>query len=104
MKDEREYLDALTPVNVSTPQTYDWQAQGPVRRAALRDHDGRLLGHVWTDDLAAAGFLDEEAAGADGVRAGALMWAILRDAYAAGTPASALLDPALYAPDYVLAL
>lgn len=89
------------PVVVSTPSTYSSDAQGPVRRAGLYDGD-ILLGHVWTDDQQAAGFLDNEDAGRAGVRAEALVWTILRNAAQAGRPAGEVLDPALYAPTYQL--
>jgi hypothetical protein len=97
------WADDPQPVVVATPATYSAQAQGPVRRAELHDAEtDSLLGHVWTDDQAAAGFLDEESAGAAGVRAGADVWGILRDAHQAGRPAAEVLDPALYAPAYRL--
>ncbi|MER5420341.1 hypothetical protein [Streptosporangium roseum] len=89
--------DALSARVVSTPDTYSSQAEGLIRQAALRDNSGLLLGWVWTDDRQAAGFLPDEAAGPAGRRAGADVWAIHRDVYQEGRPASDLLDPALYA-------
>lgn len=88
---------------VSRVETYPAKAEGPVRRAALRDEPGgRLLGHVWTDDRQAGGFLEVESAGRAGLRAFSYVWAVQRRAYEAGRPASDLLDPALYAPMYHL--
>ena len=64
--------------------------------------DGRVLGYVWTDDRLAAGFVEEEEAAGAGVKAFAYVWAVHRRAYGLGMPASAVLDPALYAPMYLL--
>jgi hypothetical protein len=93
------WTDPLAPRVVSTPSTYDYKAAGAVRRAGLYAADGTLLGHVWTDDRQAAGFLPAEQAGPAGVRAGGAVWAILRDAHRAGLPASDVLDSALYADE-----
>ncbi len=101
LKPYGRWADDPQPVVVSTPKTYSAKAQGPVRRAELRD-GGQLLGHVWTDDKNAAGYLDEPSAGAAGVRAGARVWVILRDAYQAGVQAKDVLDPAMYAPQFTL--
>jgi hypothetical protein len=89
--------DALTGRVTHTPGIYDDQAAGPVRRAALNTPGGRLLGHVWTDDQAAAGFTPAEVAGPAGRKAGAAVWVIHRDAYRDKLPTSDLLDPKLYA-------
>lgn len=91
--------DALAPRVVSTPATYDSTPAGPVRRAPLYDGEGALLGHVWTDGQRAAGYLDREDAGPAGRRAGATVWAILRDAHRIGRPAADVLDPTLYADE-----
>ena len=88
--------------DVSESGNYPGDVQGPVQRAELRSPDGMLLGHVWTDGFLAAGFMDDDAAGVAGVRAGARVWRILADAYAAGRPASDVLDPALYEPEFQL--
>ncbi|WP_157530701.1 hypothetical protein [Microtetraspora niveoalba] len=93
------------PVTVTPPPAggYADTPAGKVRRAELRDNTGQVLGHLWTDDRQAAGFIPAEQAGAAGVRAGAEIWAILRDAHAVGIDAADLLDPDLY-PDYALTL
>jgi hypothetical protein len=88
---------AFAPVEVSDSGTYPGVAQAPMQRAALHDATtGQLLGHVWTDNRQAAGFLDNDDAGAAAVRAGARVWRILAEAYQAGRPAGEVLDPALY--------
>lgn len=89
-------------VQAHVPETYPAKAAGPVRRAALRDDDGRLLGYVWTDDREAAGWLHIDDPTPAGVRAGAYVWAVHKRAYGLGQPASSVLDPALYAPMYLL--
>lgn len=94
--------DALAPVQVEDSGTYPGVPAGPVRQAALYDPAGTLLGHVWTDDRQAAGFTESSAAGPAGVRAGARVWRIMADAYEADVPASAVLNPELYAPDFRL--
>lgn len=92
---------ALAPTQVSDSGTYPGTPEGPVRRAAL--YDGHtLVGHVWTDDRAAAGFLDNDDAGAAAIRAGARVWRVLADARQAGRAAGDVLDPALFAPAYRL--
>lgn len=101
-KPHPRWTDPVPPKVVSTPDTYSAKAQGPVRRVELHATDGQILGHVWTDGKKAAGFLDDEAAGPDGVRAANAVWAILRDAYEDDVPASGVLDPKLYAPTYKL--
>ncbi|WP_326642888.1 hypothetical protein OG884_05810 [Streptosporangium sp. NBC_01755] len=88
--------DALSGRVTHVPSTYDYQAAGPVRRAVLNTPGGNPLGHVWTDDLKAAGFEPAEVAGAAGRKAGSAVWAIHRDAYRDKTPASDLLNPELY--------
>ena len=90
------WADDPQPADVTSPSFYDWQAKGPVRRAELRDASGTLLGHVWTDDQAAAGFTPAEDAGAAGIRAGAKVWRVLADCYSAGIPAADLLAPGLF--------
>ncbi|RCV48572.1 hypothetical protein DEF23_23730 [Marinitenerispora sediminis] len=88
----------------SVPVTYAWQYRSPVLRAALSDEDGAHLGWVWTDGHEAAGWSEPAAApsgfeeGAARVRAGAHVWAALRDAKGRDEPASAALRPHLYAP------
>lgn len=94
--------DALNPVLVDSPPAYDATPAGTVRRAALRDPDGQLLGHVWTDDQAAAGYTPDESAGAAGVRAGAYVWTLLTECRKRDVPASELLDPAMFEPAYRL--
>jgi hypothetical protein len=93
---------SLQPVEVSSPPGYSPTAKGTVRRAELRDQAGQLLGHVWTDDDAAAGFLPAESAGSAGARAASYVWVVLSQCAARDIPASELLDPALYEPDFVL--
>ncbi|GAB3208507.1 hypothetical protein ACQEU5_04295 [Marinactinospora thermotolerans] len=86
------------------PDQYAWQYQSPVLRAPLADEDGVQLGWVWTDGHQAAGWSEpatppagfEE--GAARVRAGAHVWAGLRDAKGRGEPAASVLRPDLYAP------
>ncbi|WP_113699175.1 hypothetical protein [Nonomuraea lactucae] len=96
---------AFAPVDVSDSGTYPGVPAGPVRRAELRDAaTGQLLGHVWADNREAAGFADSDEAGAAGVRAGARVWRILADTYQAGRPASDVLDPSLFEPDYQLVI
>ncbi|MFD1940543.1 hypothetical protein ACFSKW_54720 [Nonomuraea mangrovi] len=92
--------DSLQPVRVFSPPRYKAIAQGDVRKAALRDRDGRLVGHVWTDDRDAAGFLPTESAA--GTTAASYVWVLMTECAARDVPASELLDPALYAPDYML--
>ncbi|MFI6295911.1 hypothetical protein ACIBEJ_30230 [Nonomuraea sp. NPDC050790] len=96
------FHDYVTPVTVSRPDTYDAKPTGPVRRAALHDRRGRLLGHVWSDDRQAAGFTKIEDPEPDMAYAGGRVRRILADAHRAGIPAARLLDPALYAPDFEL--
>lgn len=99
----RRMTDPLDSEPVSTPGTYPAKAEGPTRRAMLRDEPGgQVLGYVWTDDKQAAGFVEDESAGKAGVRAGAYVWAVQRRAYRLGRPASDVLDPELYAPMYHL--
>ena len=96
------FYDYVTPITVSRPDSYGFKATGPVRRAAIHDRGGRLLGHVWTDDRQAAGFTLVDDPEPDMAPVGHLMDHILGEAFKAGTPASELLDPALYAPDFEL--
>ncbi|MGW6496850.1 hypothetical protein [Nonomuraea angiospora] len=98
------FYDYVTPITVSRGESYDFKATGPVRRAAVHDRVGRLLGHVWTDDRQAAGFTRIEDPEPDMAYAGGRMRQILAHAYKSGVPASQLLDPALYAPDFELRL
>ncbi|MDR8409787.1 hypothetical protein MTP10_13685 [Nonomuraea sp. 3-1Str] len=84
--------------------SYDFKAKGQVRRAQVYDRRGRLLGDVWTDDRQAAGFSIIDDPEPDMGYAESRMDRILTEAYKAGTPASQLLDPALYAPDFELRL
>ncbi|GAA0969795.1 hypothetical protein GCM10009555_017570 [Acrocarpospora macrocephala] len=94
---------AFAPFDVSTPISYSGDVVGEVRRAALHDMDGLLLGHVWTDDQAAAGFLDADGVGPPAVRASTYVWQVHKRLFDAGRPASDVMDPALYAPLYRLA-
>ncbi|MEV4461481.1 hypothetical protein, partial [Microbispora sp. NPDC049633] len=84
---------ALAPAQVSDSGTYPGVPAGPVRRAALYDTAGTLLGHVWTDGTA-AGFLDNDAAGPAAIRAGARGWRKQAEAHQAGRPAARLHEPA----------
>ncbi|MEW1836588.1 hypothetical protein AB0392_01350 [Nonomuraea angiospora] len=86
----------------SENDSYDYKATGPVRQAAVYDRRGRLLGEVWTDDRQAAGFTLIDDPEPDMGYVGGRMDRILAKAYKAGIPASELLDPALYAPDFEL--
>ncbi|MGP3955631.1 hypothetical protein ACTWPT_06500 [Nonomuraea sp. 3N208] len=86
----------------SENDSYDFKATGPKRRAAVHDRNGRLLGHVWTDDRQAAGFTRIEDPEPDMAYVRGRMQQILAEAHKAGVPASELLDPALYAPDFEL--
>jgi hypothetical protein len=92
------WADDLSPVVGYIPDTYSHKAAGPVQRAALRAVDGQLLGHVWTDDREAAGFLPDEQAGIAGRRAATDLWVIMRECKRRDVPASELLDPSLYEP------
>lgn len=94
--------DALAPALVDSPPAYDSTPAGPVQRAALRDRDGQLLGTVWTDDRDAAGYTPAEPAGSAGVRAGGYVWTLLTECRKRDVPASELLDPAMFEPDYQL--
>ncbi|MEV4116352.1 hypothetical protein [Nonomuraea sp. NPDC049695] len=87
---------------VSENDSYDFKAAGPVRRAAVHDRHGRLLGHVWTDDRQAAGFTRINDPEPDMAYVRGQMNRILTKAYRAGIPASELLNPSLYAPDFEL--
>ncbi|MBF8186328.1 hypothetical protein ITP53_11320 [Nonomuraea sp. K274] len=99
----QRFADTPESALVSAPATYSAQAEGPVRRRALRDEPGgRVLGHVWTDDQRAAGWLHADPPNRETSRAGAYVWAVHRRAYSLGRPASSLLDPSLYAPMYYL--
>ncbi|MFI6496549.1 hypothetical protein [Nonomuraea typhae] len=69
---------------------------------AVHDRDGRLLGHLWTDNHKAAGFTRIEDPEPDMAYAGPRIRLILANAYKAGIPASDVLDPALYTPDFEL--
>jgi hypothetical protein len=94
--------DALAPALVDSPPAYDATPAGPVRRAALRDRGGLLLGTVWTDGQAAAGYTPDESAGSAGVRAGSYVWVLLTECRKRDVPADQLLDPAMFEPDYRL--
>ncbi|MER7206351.1 hypothetical protein ABT340_04730 [Streptosporangium sp. NPDC000239] len=102
MTSHGRWADDPQPTNVDSPPTYSAEAVGAVRRAPLHDHDGQLLGHVWTDDLAAAGFQPAEQAGPAGVQAGAYVWTVLSECHRRDIPAAELLDPILYSPAYGL--
>ncbi|MFE3449633.1 hypothetical protein ACFXJ8_11925 [Nonomuraea sp. NPDC059194] len=93
---------SLLPEEMSSPPGYSPIAQGEIRKAELRDRDGRLVGHVWTDDKQAAGFLPAEKAGSAGTTAASYVWVLMTECAARDVPASELLDPALYMPDYEL--
>ncbi|MCK2213369.1 hypothetical protein MF672_006115 [Actinomadura sp. ATCC 31491] len=80
------FYDYVTPITVSRDDSYDFKAAGPVRRAALHDRDGRLLGHVWTDDRQAAGFTRVEDPEPDMAYARGRVNQILTDAHKAGLP------------------
>ncbi|MFC7326843.1 hypothetical protein [Marinactinospora rubrisoli] len=100
----RWHPDGSTVRVDSVPDQYAWRYQPPVLRAALADEDGVQLGWVWTDGREAAGWSEpatppagfEE--GAARVRAGAHVWAALRDAKGRGEPAAGVLRPDLHAP------
>ncbi|WP_219470833.1 hypothetical protein [Nonomuraea rhizosphaerae] len=77
-------------------------AQDAVRRAWLKDPDGMVLGHVWTDGQDAAGFVKNADAGRPAIAAAAQVWGILKDAHDAGRPAADVLAPSLYAPEFEL--
>ncbi|SDM31844.1 hypothetical protein SAMN05421874_15330 [Nonomuraea maritima] len=96
------FYDYVTPITVSRNDSYESKTTNPKRRAALHDQRGRLLGHVWTDDHQAAGFTRIADPEPDMAYVRGYVNRILTDAYKAGIPASELLDPALYAPDFVL--
>ncbi|MFI6814438.1 hypothetical protein ACIBG7_18650 [Nonomuraea sp. NPDC050328] len=105
MAEQRDvrWTDAgLSPGPVSGSGTYPGIPQGPKQQAPLHDQAGLLLGHVWTDGQAAAGFSPDRAAGPAGVRASGQVWGIMRDAYVAGRPAAGVLDPSLFRPDFEL--
>jgi hypothetical protein len=94
--------DALAPALVDSPPAYEAIAAGPVRKGALHDRDGQLLGHVWTDDRQAAGYTPDESAGPAGVRAGGYVWILLTECRKRDVPAGQLLDPGMYEPVYRL--
>ncbi|MEU8102222.1 hypothetical protein AB0C18_00675 [Nonomuraea muscovyensis] len=98
------FYDYVAPRFASQNDSYDFKATGPVRRAALHDRQGRLLGHVWTDDRQAAGFTRISDPEPDMAYVRGEMLRILAEAYKTGVPASELLNPALYAPDFELRL
>ncbi|OUC99326.1 hypothetical protein [Streptosporangium minutum] len=89
------WADDPRPAEVNAPAGYSSAPQGPVRRAELHQ-GGVLLGHVWTDDRQAAGFLPAEQAGPAGVRAAGAVWTILQACYEAGMEAEDLIDPDLF--------
>lgn len=97
------FSETITVVGKSA-ETYSRKPhdQAAVRRAPLKDRSGMVLGHMWTDDKDAAGFVKNEDAGRPAIAAGARLWSILKDAYDSGRPASDVLDPALYAPEFEL--
>jgi len=96
------FYDYVTPITVSENESYDFKATGPVRRAAIYDQNGRLLGDVWTDDRQAAGFTLIDDPEPDMAYVSGRVDRILTEAYRAGIPARELLDPALYEPDFEL--
>ncbi|MFC4005999.1 hypothetical protein ACFOY2_02110 [Nonomuraea purpurea] len=98
------FYDYVTPISVSKNDSYDFKATGPVRRAGVYDQQERLLGDVWTDGRQAAGFSLIDDPEPDMGYAVGRMDRILTQAYKAGIPASELLDPALYAPDFELSV
>lgn len=97
------FVETITVVG-KTASTYSSKAANKrhVRRAPLRNRAGQVLGEVWTDGRDAAGFVPDENAGVDGVRAQSQVWRILKAAYASGRPARDVLDPALYVPEFEL--
>ncbi|MFG1709229.1 hypothetical protein ACFLIM_39165 [Nonomuraea sp. M3C6] len=97
------FSETVTVVGKSAG-TYSRKAADPadVRRAQLKEPDGMVLGYVWTDGKDAAGFVKNEDAGRPAIAAGPRLWSILKGAYDAGRPASDVLDPALYAPEFEL--
>lgn len=66
---------------------------GAVSYLAVQDDGGRVLGYVWAAQLGnAAGFEPRTAAGEVALEVGRLWIQRLRDAYALGLPASAVLN------------
>ncbi|SDK34180.1 YD repeat-containing protein [Nonomuraea maritima] len=96
------FYDYVTPITVSKNDSYDYKATGPVREAPVYDRHGRLIGEIWTDGRQAAGFTLIDDPEPDMGYVGGSMDRILARAYKAGIPASELLNPALYAPDFEL--
>ncbi|MEV0593268.1 hypothetical protein [Nonomuraea cavernae] len=96
------FYDYVAPKFASDNDSYDFKANGPVRRAPVYDRRGRLLGDVWTDDRQAAGFSIIDDPEPDMGYAVSRMDRILAEAYKSEIPADQLLDPALYAPDFEL--
>lgn len=95
------FSDDMAPRLVAEAPGYAKTPAGPMRKAALRDSAGVLLGHVWTDDTAAAGWLPADPTPAV-ARAGAYVWRVLSVQHQRGKPARHLLDPRLFAPLYTL--
>jgi|GEM_PF-5917743 len=79
---------------------YDKTTARPTRRIAL--HKGEMfLGHVWTDDHSAAGWLPAEPTETNAqalARARAYVWRVHALAYERGEPASAVLESRFYEP------
>lgn len=97
MAQHERWTDAgLAPKNVRRVAGYPGVPAGPTREAEVRDGD-LIVGWIWTDDQAAAGYRDREEAGRAGIIAEGAIRAVFAAAYARGVHVRDLLDPALYA-------
>lgn len=91
------WADDPRPTDVHSIPGYSSDIKGEVRRAGLYK-GGQLLGHVWTDDREAAGFLPLEEAGIAGRDAATKLWTVLHDLHAVGVQATDVLDFDFFAP------
>lgn len=97
------HTDDLAPILAAQAPTYPQLAAGPTRSAALVDGD-TVLGRIWTDDGAAAGFVPDPAAPpAAAALATRFTWRVLARLHARGLPASTVLEAPRWAPMYRLA-
>lgn len=96
------HTDDLAPIATGGVDTYPTAAAGPTRSALLVDGD-TVLGRIWTDGQAAAGFLPDTAAPPAALAlASRATFRILANLHRRGIPAAEVLNAARWAPLYRL--
>lgn len=91
------FTDDMAPRAAGEAPGYASTPSGPVRRAALHDDTGRILGHVWTDDQNAAGWTPTEMDSTVAL-ATRYVWGVISATYLRGEAPAAVLNPAPYGP------